>query len=188
MIETKLVTPDLLDDLSSLFCTDKTAEKCHCMWYIISVKAFHAGGAEENRTQLRHIAYSEKTPIGILAYQDGKPVGWCAVGPRERYVRAIKTPTYRTKHEGSFTNVWLAPCFFIRHDAKGQGISKILLETAVQLAKDNGAEAIDGFPFTSTKRRSGSTLHIGFDSIFESCGFEPIRRPSDSRVVMRRVL
>ena len=188
MIETKLVTPELFEDLTSLFCTDKTAEKCHCMWYIISVKAFHAGGAQENRVQLTHLAHTEETPIGILAYQDGEPVGWCAVGPRERYARAIKTPTYRTKDKDPFINVWLVPCFFVRSDAKGQGISKILLKTAVQLASDHSAEAIDGFPYTSDKRRSSSKLHVGFDTIFDTCGFEPIRHPSDSRVVMRRVL
>lgn len=187
MIETKLVTPDLLDDLNSLFCTDKTAEKCHCMWYIISVKAFHAGGAEENRTQLKHLAYSQETPIGILAYEDGQPIGWCAVGPHERYARAVKTPTYRTKAEDPLTNVWLVPCFYIHPSARGKAISKLLLETAVELARTHKADAIDGFPFTSTKRRSGGTIHVGFEPTFSACGFEPLRRPSDSRVVMRHI-
>ena len=187
MIETKVVTPDLLDDLNSLFCTHKTAERCWCMWHIIAVKAFHAGGAAQNRARFAELALAEKEPVGILLYEDDEPKGWCAVGPRERYARAIKTPSYRYKGEDAFTNVWLVPCLFTHPDARGLGFSNLLLEAAVQLAQDYGAEAIDGFPFTSDKRRSSTQIHVGFENTFLKCGFEPIRRPSASRLVMRRV-
>ena len=188
MIETRVVTPALLDDLNRLFCTNKFAEKCWCMWHIISVKAFHAGGAAQNRAQFTQLAQTESAPIGVLVYQDNEPRGWCAVGPRERYARAITTPTYRHKETEPFENVWLAPCFLVHPEARGMGLSKHLLETAVQLASDFDAEAIDGFPFTSEKRRSSSQIHVGFESTFLTCGFKPIRRPSESRVVMRRIL
>ena len=158
------------------------------MWHIISVKLFHDGGAEQNRPQLTKLAETEDAPIGILAYQDNKPIGWCATGPRERYARAIKTPTYRHKTEDPFTNVWLVPCFFVHADMRGLGVSKVMLEAAVQLAGKHDAEAVDGFPFTKDKRRSGGQIHVGFESTFLDCGFKPMRRPSSSRVVMRRIL
>ncbi|MEM7539829.1 MAG: hypothetical protein AAF639_47175 [Chloroflexota bacterium] len=56
------------------------------------------------------------------------------------------------------------------------------------MASEHEAQAVDGFPFTSSKRRSSSQIHVGFESTFPACGFEPIRKPSESRVVMRRVL
>lgn len=188
MIETKIVTAKLIDDLSNLFCMNKYSEKCWCMWHIIPVKVFHAGGAEENRKQLTQIALTETLPIGILAYRGFEPIGWCAVGPRERYARAIKTPTYKQTTKPTYANIWLVPCFLVRSDARGMGISKLLLEAAVQLADKYYAEAIDGFPFTNDKRRSSSQIHVGFESTFLSCGFAPIHRPSPSRVVMRRTL
>lgn len=193
MIKTNVVTPERLDDLSSLFCTNKPADRCWCMWHIIAVKAFHEGGPEQNRANLMQLAQTEDQPIGILAYQDDEPAGWCAVGPRERYARAIKTPSYRhsSKHkngEDPFNNVWLVPCFIVRSESRGLGLSKTLLEAAVELARSHNAQAVDGFPFTSDKRRSSSQNHVGFESTFLACGFEPIRRPSESRVVMRRVL
>ncbi len=185
MTTIKAVTEALLDDLNELFCTNKFAEKCWCMWHIISVKAFHAGGAEQNRAQLTRIAQTEEVPIGILAYQNERPVGWCAVGPRERYARAIKTPSYRHVGPDHLTTVWLVPCFLVHPDSKGLGISRQLLKGAVELAQAHGAEAVDGFPFTNDKRRSSSQIHVGFESTFAACGFKPIRRPSSSRVVMR---
>lgn len=188
IIETKVVTPAQLDDLESLFCCNKLAQKCWCMWHIISVKAFHEGGAEQNRALFSELVATEPGPVGIIAYRNGEPVGWCAAGPRERYARTLKTPTYRTKISEPLKNVWLVPCFLIRPDARGLGISKVLLEAVVQLAQDAGADAVEGFPFTAGKRRSGGTIHVGFESTFVQCGFETIRHPSDSRVVMRRTL
>lgn len=188
MIETKVITPKLLDDLNDLFCSNKFTKKCWCMWHIISVKEFHAGGAEQNQAQLTQLIKTEDSPIGILAYQDGEPKGWCAVGPRERYARAIKAPTYKKTPEDNYTNVWFVPCFLTHPDARGLGLSKTLLEAAIQLAKEHDVEAIDGFPFTSDKRRSSSQIHVGFEKTFLDCGFKAIFKPSDSRVVMRRVL
>ncbi len=188
MLTTKLLTPDLIDDLNTLFCSNKYTEKCFCMWHIIAVKAFHANGTDGNRESFTQLAVTEATPLGILAYQNGEPVGWCAVGPRERYARAIKAPTYKTKAEDDFDNVWLVPCFFVRKDARGAGLTSRLLHAAVDLASEHQADAIDGFPFTTDKKRSSSQIHVGFDSTFLACGFTPLRRPSDSRVVMRRVL
>jgi len=188
MVETKLVTAKNLDDLHSLFCTNKLAEKCWCMWHIISVKDFHAGGAEKNRKQFAELVKTENEPIGLLAYKDKQVVGWCAVGPSSRYERAVKTPSYRHKGEDPYSNVWLVPCFLTHPDSRGLGLSKTLLEAAVQLAKKHNAEAIDGFPFTNEKRRSSGQIHVGFESTFTACGFETIRKPSNSRVVMRRVL
>lgn len=188
MLETKFVTVEELDDLNSLFCTNRHTDKCWCMWYIISYKAFQAGGGAQNRASFSELAFTESAPLGVLAYQDGEAVGWCAAGPRERYARGIKTPTYRHKGADDYTNVWLVPCFFTRSDVRGKGLTRRLLEAAVQLAREHGAEAVDGFPFTGNKRRSGGGIHVGFESTFLDCGFEPLRRPSDSRVVMRRIL
>ena len=188
MIETRPVTADQLDDIDALFCSEKPADRCWCMWHIIAVKDFHAGGPEANRRRFRALAREEALPLGILAYEDGEPRGWCAVGPRERYARALKTPTYRSKDEDPFRDVWLVPCFLVRPEARGRGLSKLLLEAAARLAAENGAEAIDGFPFRSGKRRSGGPIHVGFESTFLDCGFSPIREPSDSRVIMRLVL
>lgn len=188
MIETRPVTPERLDDLALLFGSDKTAEKCSCMWYVISVKEFHDGGAEQNRARFAQLAATEDAPMGVLAYVDGEPRGWCAAGPRERYARAIKTPTYRSKTEDPLTDVWLTPCLYVHPDARGTGMTAALLEAAVQLATDHGAEAVDGFPYTNAKRSLSAKTHVGFESTFADCGFEPLRTPSESRVVVRRRL
>jgi GNAT superfamily N-acetyltransferase len=187
-LTTKAVTGDLIDDVAKLFGTDKVTEGCWCMWFIIPVKDFHAAGSEGNRASFCDLITRDELPPGLLAYQHGEPVGWCAVGPRSRYVRALKTPTYRESAPSGEPDVWLVPCFFIRKDARGAGVGRALLEAAVSHARENGAAAIEGFPFSGTKRRSGGDTQVGYEALFASCGFAATRTPSPSRVVMRREL
>ncbi|MCA9970136.1 MAG: GNAT family N-acetyltransferase [Anaerolineales bacterium] len=182
------VTERLLDDLAQLFGTNEVTERCWCMWFIIPVKQFHAQGSAGNCAQFGALAAADAQPMGLLAYQDGEPVGWCAAGPRSRYVRALKTPTYRGGPPEDDDAVWLVPCFFVRPEARGAGVAQALLEAAVALAAAAGATAVEGFPFSGAKRRSGGDVQVGFEPLFAACGFEAVRAPSASRVVMRREL
>ena len=136
MIETKVITPKRIDDLSTLFCSNKHTEKCWCMWHIIAVKEFHAGGAEQNKESFSQLLKTEDEPLGILAYKDNAPVGWCAVGPRSRYARAVKAPTYKSTMKDNLSNVWFVPCFYTHPDARNSGITTTLLQAAVKLAQD----------------------------------------------------
>ncbi len=182
------VTRKRLGDLGRLFATDATAARCWCMWFIVPVKDFHSAGPEGNRARFSKLAAEDEHPLGLIAYQSDEPVGWVAVGPRSRYVRALKTPTYRGGEAREDSSTWLVPCFFVRREARGSGVTAALLKAAVQIARASGAAAIEGFPFSSAKRRSGGDVQVGFRSVFEACGFRVIRTPSASRVVMRREL
>ena len=184
----KPLTSDLIDELGRLFSTDRVADTCWCMWFTIPVKDYHAAGHAGNRASFCELALHSQGPLGLLAFQDQEPVGWCAVGPRARYIRALKTPTYRGGDAEDDSGVWMVPCFFVRKDMRGSGVSRALLEAAIELAKEQGATAIDGFPFSGSGRRSRGDVQVGTESVFSSCGFRVIRRPSSSRVVMRREL
>ncbi len=182
------VTPDRIEDLGRLFSTNEVADRCWCMWFIRPVKEFHAVGREGNRASFHELVANHQHPPGLLAYRDGEPVGWCAVGPRSRYIRALKMPTYRNREGSGDSDVWLVPCFFVRRDARRTGVTRALLEAAVRLAREGGATAIEGFPFAGGQRRSSGDLQVGFEPLFSSCGFEVSRTPSASRVIMHREL
>ena len=188
MLTIRPVTSKLIDDVGRLFSADKLANNCWCMWFIIPVKEFHAIGSEGTRAKFSELAANSNHPLGLLAYQANEPVGWCAVGPRSRYVRALKTPTYRERETGNDSDVWLIPCLFVRKDMRGTGVSRPLLEAAVKLAEENGATAIEAFPFSESKKQASGDIQVGFEPVFASCGFEVIQKPSPSRVVMRREL
>jgi GNAT superfamily N-acetyltransferase len=178
------LTIENMGHLDALFSCTPSSDHCRCMWFLKSVKAFHADGGLGNWRDLVGLAKSSELPLGLLAYNGDTPVGWCATGPRSRYIRATATPTYRGRDPDEDKAVWLVPCFFIHPAARGQGLTTKLLEAAVELARIRGASAIEAFPYTSAKRRGGDT-QVGFASVFAALGFQTIRNPSPTRSLMR---
>lgn len=185
MLEIKPVDATAISTLGKLFAADTATKDCWCTWFIVPVREYHAAGEGGNRAKFAELVACTAEPAGLMALIDGVAVGWCAVGPRSRYTRAIRTPTYKGRDRVEDDSVWLVPCFFVRQDARGQGISRALLESAVGTAREHGAIAIEGFPFAGSGRRSSGDVQIGMESLFASCGFTAVRRPTGNRVVMR---
>jgi GNAT superfamily N-acetyltransferase len=187
-LQIKPFSPDLTADLARLFGTDRSASGCWCMWFIASVKDYHAAGAAGNRARFEQLARQSAAPLGLVAYRNDEPVGWCAVGPRERFARAVRTPTLKGHAESSDGRAWFVPCFFVRADARRTGVTRALLARALDLAAEHGATVVQGFPIAGPVRRSGSDAQVGREGVFAACGFTPVHRPSDHRVVMERKL
>jgi GNAT superfamily N-acetyltransferase len=180
-----------LSDLDTLFATTKTTAGCRCLWFIVSAKQCEAGWGEANRVAFAALATAELDPVGLLAYRDGEPVGWCAAGPRTRFARALRSPVLAAApaDEGATdADVWLVPCFYVRRDARRAGVTRLLLTAAVSLARDRGAVAIEGFPLSGDRRRPAGEAYLGVEPVFAACGFTPVARPTPNRVVMRHPL
>lgn len=184
MIDVRPVGPGAVGDAEAFFQSDPTTRHCFCMWFIIRVADYHAGGHERNKELFRELVETSEVPVGLLAYRDGETVGWCATGPRARYARAVRTPSFRGREPSEDEGAWMVPCFFIAPDARRGGVARALLEGAVALAREHGATAIEGFPFAQGAKVSRDSM-VGVESLFASCGFSVIRRPSKARVVMR---
>ena len=187
MIKVKPITHELLPDSEALFDAGPETAGCSCMWFLIPYKQYHAGGPAVNRQLFRDLVQSSETPAGLLAYRDGEAVGWCATGPRARFVRALRVPSFRGRDPAEDDSVWMTPCFYVRKDARREGVSRALLEAAVALACEHGASALEGFPF-ARGFKVGRESMVGVEALFAACGFAVTRRPSSARVVMRREL
>ena len=182
------LTAPFLGDLRSLFDTSRTTSGCYCMWFLIPAKECHAGWQGGNATAFEASTRDSALPMGLLAYVDEQPVGWCAAGPRERYARALRSPVLRGHDPAEDDRVWLVPCFFIKVGFRRRGITRALLHSAVELAAANGATAVEGFPLAGEKRRGSGEAFLGVEPLFASCGFSVVDRPTTGRVVMRREL
>lgn len=88
-MQIKPLDSDAIADLGRLLATDKGSAGCWCMWFIIRVKDYHAAGDGGNEAGFRALAASSRYPMGVVGYEDGELIGWCAVGPRSRYARAV---------------------------------------------------------------------------------------------------
>lgn len=187
-VRVEIVSNDHLTDLDRLFATDDVADRCWCAWFCRPVKEFHVVGRDGNRELLIDTMEQHSNPIGLIAFIDTEPVGWCAIGERSRFVRAVKVPTL-AQREGNDDEVWLVPCFYIRREFRKCGVATALLSVAIDCATEYGAVAIEGFPFADTKAKSaGPDAMVGSQSLFDQSGFRIVSRPSGRRVVMRKDL
>lgn len=117
------------------------------------------------------------TPVGLLAYSNNDPIGWCAVAPRETY-RPLGGD--ETKDQ-----VWSVVCFFIKRSLRGQGLSKLFLAEAIEFAKNHGAKYIEGYPVA---KDSPSYRFMGFKPTFEKADFKLVKTAGSRRNVMLKEL
>lgn len=116
-------------------------------------------------------------PIGLLAYSNDEPIGWCAVAPRETY-RPLGGD--ETKEQ-----VFSVVCFFVKRAFRGQGLSKLFLNEAIEFAKNHGAKYIEGYPVA---KDTPSYRFMGFKPTFEKADFKFIKSAGTRRNVMLRKL
>jgi GNAT superfamily N-acetyltransferase len=178
------LTADRMPDLADLFASFGTTRGCWCTWFLLPRKEFEAGWRGGNQERFEEFA-AGGPPAGLLAYAEGRAIGWCAVGPRFRYPRAIGPRSLmRGRDQSEDDAVWLVSCFFVRVGFRRNGVTGSLLDAAVELADRHGARAVEGFPQIQPSRDG----FVGYEPVFASHGFRVIARPTPKRVIMRREL
>lgn len=126
---------------------------------------------------------------GLVAYVDGRPVGWVAVAPREDHVRLEQSRKYGPQPEDE--GVFAVTCLYVDRDVRGTGVASALLDAAIAHARESGATALDAFPKTnlaphalSNRRAEENDSWMGRRASYESRGFVTIR-DAGARTVMR---
>jgi GNAT superfamily N-acetyltransferase len=109
------------------------------------------------------------TPVGVLAFREDEPIGWCSVAPRQTYVRLERSRTM-PRVTSSATQTWTVLCFFVARPYRNQHVTRSLLDGAVDYARQQGAEVVEGYPFDTAGITS---THRGHSRTFEAAGFQP---------------
>lgn len=176
------VTKENWKDFEQLFGEKGACAGCWCMSWLLSKKDFDANKGAGNKKKMKKLVDSNREP-GILAYIKNEPVGWCAVAPREKYIRMEKS---RVLQRIDDKPVWSIVCFFIHKDYRRQGLSVELLNAVKAFVKIKKGKIIEGYP---VEPKSGKTADVfawtGLASAFRKAGFKEIIRRSDTRPIMR---
>jgi GNAT superfamily N-acetyltransferase len=180
------------EDLKAIFGSRGAAAGCQCQRYKLAPReSFRAVPAEERAGRLREqtdCGHPESgTTIGLVAYLDGEPAGWCAVEPRSAYTglaRVFKIPWEGRDEDKADSSVWAVTCFVTRKGFRKRGVSRALARVAADFARERGARAIEAYPIVTTDVII-EELHVGTRSVFADAGFAEVSHPSKRRVVMR---
>lgn len=167
------LTAETWPDLELLFARPGDQGRCWCMWWRLPGKEWSASRTAERRAALGERAAVEPSP-GLLAYDDGEPVGWVAVAPRAEHPRIPRSTAI--VYEEDVPDCWSVSCFYIRPDHRRQGISTTLLAAAVDHAARHGARTLEAYPVDAAGRVSSSAMFHGSLSLFTRAGFEEVGR------------
>jgi GNAT superfamily N-acetyltransferase len=146
---------------------------------------FHALGKAKRKAAFRKLAKSG-APLGILAYESSRPVGWCAVAPRAATPALERSPVCKPVDDRP---VWSITCFFVDPKARRDGVMAALIDAAVKHAKRQGATIVEAYPRDPGGARIDSASgYVGVVEPFRSQGFQEVGRRTPKRPVMRRYL
>jgi GNAT superfamily N-acetyltransferase len=163
-IDVRPVTAETWDDMARLFSSRGAPHYCWCGPYRYA--RAHEMTADAKRAALCDLV-SGGTPVGVLAYDGGAPVGWCSIAPRETYVKLARSRTMPRRTPVA-TPTWTVLCFFVQRSHRGRGVSTALLRGGVGYAVAEGAAIIEGYPHDTA---GISSTHRGHSSVFRAAGF-----------------
>jgi GNAT superfamily N-acetyltransferase len=176
------VTPDRWEDLERLFGPNGAFGNCWCTWWVLPAKEWDGTAPAARRAILRGLVADGAEP-GLLAYLDGEPVGWCAVGPRQRYARMM-SPRSRTFRPLDDHPSWVINCFYVSRAAREQRVATALLAAAVDYAFTRGAERIEAYPIDpAAQTPTTDSLFVGHLPAFLAAGFVEVARVGKRPVV-----
>lgn len=165
-----------LKDLAALFSTSEECKECWCMNHRCAPTTCPTGN-EAAQQFSKKLGQDEIT--GLIAYLDGKPVGWCAVDKTSTQIGhdfVLENPEEVTE------NSWMIHCLYIHPEARGQGISKSLIKNAIDLARTNGATEVLAFPIPEknvSEFPKDLAEFSGRLSTYKSFGFQSERQLND---------
>ena len=186
-IEIVPLTPHRWNDVTALFDEGGDPKACSCMFWRVRSKDWSFANATQARERFHALVDAEQDPApGLLAYADGRPVGWVSVAPRDDYERLTNS---RVRPRIDDTPVWSIVCFVVSRSARGQGLTSRLLDAAMDYAVERGAPALEAYPVAVDDGRIPAAVgYTGLLSTFLAAGFKVVHEIDSPQATVRRVI
>ncbi|QTX04962.1 GNAT family N-acetyltransferase [Agromyces archimandritae] len=181
-------------DVEAVFGTRGDPAGCWCQWFKLTGAAMDATPVAELRGALEaQIRSGGDHGPGLIAYDGGTPVGWCAIEPRPQLPSAARTRIVKAgtaNPDFADEGVWVLSCFVVPREHRRRGIGAALARAAGDYARERGARVIEGYAVDPGARAktSAAELFHGSVSMFAGAGYEEVARPKPDRAIMQLVL
>lgn len=184
-ITTEVATAQRWDDVVQTMTGGGDGKTCWCQWWYIPNKDWNATPVDEREARLR--SELEGPPRALVAYVDGEAAGWCRVSPRGEQIRLLRSQVLGASDiPADEPDVWAVSCVIVRKEYRGQGVATSMIGAAIDLARSEGAAALEAYPIdTRGARKSSNGLFHGTLAMFTEAGFHETGRANPSRPVVR---
>lgn len=178
----KPLTSETWSDFETLFGPRGACGGCWCMNWRFSRSDFDKRKGDQNKLAIHNLVNKNEV-IGLMAFAGDEAVGWCAVAPREKYIRLQRSRVLQPVDE---LPVWSVSCFFMAKPYRRKGLSAKLLKATLMYAKREGAKIVEAYPIEpSNKKLPDVFAWTGILSTFLKVGFSEEKRHSPSRPIVR---
>jgi len=127
----KPLTKKTWKDFENLLGSRGACGGCWCMTWRLKSADFEKKKGEGNKRAMKRLV-EKGEQIGIIGYVGKEPVGWCAVAPREKYIRLENSKVLARIDDEP---VWSISCFFIGKDYRRKGLSSVLLKAVIEFCR-----------------------------------------------------
>jgi ribosomal protein S18 acetylase RimI-like enzyme len=187
-IDVKDVTPERVADYQAFF--DSVAfrdypqwQSCYCMetHRTQTDEEWAARTAADNRRDMSQ-GIEEGKVTGLLAYVDGKPVGWCNYGETTHLNGVMHRFGLNVAEQQGVGSV---ACFVIAASYRKHGVASALLDAALVRLRARGARFAEAYPARTSDSAQGN--YRGPLQMFLRAGFEPYRE-TERYLIVRKAL
>ena len=182
------VTPDRVADYQSFFDHDAFRDypawqSCYCMetHRTQTDEEWAVRTAQDNRRDMtKGIQAGDVT--ALLAYADGKPVGWCNYGESTRLNGVMHRFGLNVADQ---QGVGSLACFVIAAPYRGHGVATKLLDAALERLRARGVKVAEAYPVKDLK--SAQSNYRGPLSMYLAAGFEAYRETGRHLIVRKNL-
>lgn len=179
-MQIRRLTPDLSEDYFRLFGQSFTDfpewGACFCAFYDDprDDETVEAYSHDRNRGY-RQAVIDRGGAYGLLAYDDGEPVGWVNAGPRSAYLN-LRSFSDVTPPDAPPTGAVM--CFVIHPDHRGRGVATALLAGVDDHLRDLGMEVVEAYPRLAVPDVADfpwtAAFYKGSPSMYEKAGYDRV--------------
>ena len=166
------LTLDRWPDIVQLFGERGACGGCWCMAWKLKRSHFHQQKGAGNKKAFEAIVASGEVP-GLLAYDNGRAIAWCAIEPREKYPVLENSRILKRVDDQP---VWSIVCLFVDKAYRRKGVSAQLIKAAADYAEECGARLVEGYPHELKKDLPDAFVWTGLASAFRQAGFVEVAR------------
>jgi hypothetical protein len=171
------------DHFEKLFGENGACGGCWCMTSRLTSKDYEKYKGEGNKQKIHKLVYTGK-PLGIIAFQNKMPIGWCSVSPRQTFPRLENSRLLKRLDD---IPVWSITCLFIKKQFRRNKISSVIISEAVNYAFQEGATVVEAYPvIPKNKLMPDVFAYPGIPNAYIKAGFIVVHQPSESRLIMRK--
>lgn len=158
-------------------------QSCYCMetHRTQSDEEWAARTAADNRRDMSR-GIEEGNVTALLAYVDGRPVGWCNYGETTRLNGVMHRFGLNVAEQQGVGSV---ACFVIAAPYRKHGVATVLLEAALERLRTRGVRFAEAYPVRGSD--SPQSNYRGPLQMFLRAGFEPYRE-TERHLIVRKAL